>query len=52
MDEEGHPLLLNFKADAGHNYYIRYHAVFLKDAPAWPSSRKTLQGAMPVWLKP
>jgi len=33
MDEEGHTLLLNLKADAGHIYYIRYHAMFLKDSP-------------------
>jgi hypothetical protein len=33
MDEEGHTLLLNLKAEAGHIYYIRYHAMFLKDSP-------------------
>ena len=33
MDEEGHILLLNLKAEAGHIYYIRYHAMFLKDSP-------------------
>jgi hypothetical protein len=33
MDEEGHTLLLNLKAEAGHTYYIRYHAMFLKDSP-------------------
>ena len=33
MDEEGQTLLLNLKADAGHIYYIRYHAMFLKDSP-------------------
>jgi hypothetical protein len=33
MDEEGQTLLLNLKADAGHVYYIRYHAMFLKDSP-------------------
>jgi hypothetical protein len=33
MDEEGHTLLLNLNADAGHIYYIRYHAMFLKDSP-------------------
>jgi hypothetical protein len=32
MDEEGHTLLLSLKADAGHIYYIRYHAMFLKDS--------------------
>jgi hypothetical protein len=34
MDEEGQTLLLNLKAEAGHIYYIRYHAMFLKDSPA------------------
>jgi len=33
MDEEGQTLLLNLKAEAGHIYYIRYHAMFLKDSP-------------------
>jgi hypothetical protein len=33
MDEEGRILLLNLKAEAGHIYYIRYHALFLKDSP-------------------
>lgn len=33
MDEEGQTLLLNLRAEAGHTYYIRYHAMFLKDSP-------------------
>jgi hypothetical protein len=33
MDQEGHTLLLRLDAQAGHVYYIRYHAMFLKDSP-------------------
>jgi hypothetical protein len=33
MDDEGQILLLRLKAEAGHIYYIRYHAMFLKDSP-------------------
>jgi hypothetical protein len=33
MDDEGHTLLLRLNAQAGHIYYIRYHAMFLKDSP-------------------
>jgi hypothetical protein len=33
MDDEGHTLLLHLDAQAGHTYYLRYHALFLKDSP-------------------
>jgi len=33
MDEEGQTLLLHLDVQAGHVYYIRYHAMFLKDSP-------------------
>jgi hypothetical protein len=33
MDEEGRTLLLHLDAQAGKIYYIRYHALFLKDSP-------------------
>jgi hypothetical protein len=33
MDDEGQILLLRLNAEAGHIYYIRYHAMFLKDSP-------------------
>jgi hypothetical protein len=33
MDEEGRTLLLHLNAQAGHVYYISYHALFLKDDP-------------------
>jgi hypothetical protein len=32
MDEEGQTLLLHLDAEAGHTYYLRYHALFLKDS--------------------
>jgi hypothetical protein len=33
MDEEGHTLLLKMDLEAGKTYYVRYHALFLKDSP-------------------
>lgn len=33
MDDEGTTLLLHLDAKAGHIYYVRYHALFLKDSP-------------------
>ncbi|WP_158788222.1 hypothetical protein [Granulicella sp. L46] len=33
MDDEGHTLLLHLDAQAGHTYYLRYHALFLRDSP-------------------
>jgi hypothetical protein len=33
MDNEGHTLLLRLNTQAGHIYYVRYHALFLKDSP-------------------
>ena len=33
MDEEGRTLLLHLDAEPGKIYYLRYHALFLKDSP-------------------
>jgi hypothetical protein len=33
MDDEGHTLLLLLNAEPGKTYYLRYHALFLKDSP-------------------
>jgi len=33
MDNEGHTLLLLLNAEPGKTYYLRYHALFVKDAP-------------------
>jgi hypothetical protein len=33
MDAEGHTLLLDINLEPGQVYYVRYHAVFLKDSP-------------------
>ena len=33
MDDEGQTLLLHLDAQAGHTYYLRYHAFFTKDTP-------------------
>ena len=33
MDAEGQTLLLRLDAEAGHTYYLRYHALFLKESP-------------------
>ncbi len=33
MDQEGHTLLLRLNAQAGHTYYLRYHAFLMKDTP-------------------
>jgi len=33
MDEEGRTLLLHLNVEAGKTYYLRYHALFLKDDP-------------------
>jgi hypothetical protein len=32
MDDEGHTLLLHLDAQAGHTYFLRYHAFFTKDS--------------------
>jgi hypothetical protein len=33
MDPEGQTLLLHLDAEAGRTYYLRYHALFLKESP-------------------
>jgi hypothetical protein len=34
MDEEGSTLLLRLNAESGHTYYVRVHAVLLKESPS------------------